>query len=92
MISISKSNNDYTNIMKLNKKYNDLLEMYYFNLINDCYLFINNEIKLLYDCKDKKKGRINQYVYWYNTNNLRILKIMKQLNFLIDNKNTNLLN
>jgi len=45
--------------MKLNKKYNDLVEMYYFNLINDCELFINIEIKLLYDCKVKKKEGIN---------------------------------
>ena len=72
MISISKSNNYYINIMKLNKKYNDLVEMYHFNIINDCELFINIEIQLLYDCKVKKKGGINQYVYLYNTNNLRI--------------------
>ena len=43
--------------MKLNKKYNDLVEMYHFNLINDCELFINIEIQLLYDCKVKKKRR-----------------------------------
>ena len=43
--------------MKLNKKYNDLVEMYHFNIINDCELFINIEIQLLYDCKDKKKRR-----------------------------------
>ena len=59
--------------MKLNKKYNDLLEMYYFNLINDYELFINIEIQLLYDCKDKKKGGTNQYVYLYNTNNNLII-------------------
>ena len=57
MINISKSNNYYINIMKLNKKYNDLIEMYHFNLINDCDLFINIEIQLLYDCKDKNKRR-----------------------------------
>ena len=72
MISISKSNNYYINIMKLNKKYNDLVEMYYFNIINDCELFINIEIQLLYDCKDKKKEGTNKYVYLYNTENLRI--------------------
>ena len=43
--------------MKLNKKYNDLIEIYHFNLINDCDLFINIEIQLLYDCKDKNKRR-----------------------------------
>ena len=43
--------------MKLNKKYNDLVEIYHFNLINDCELFINIEIQLLYDCKVKKKRR-----------------------------------
>ena len=34
-----KSNNDYINIMKVNKKYHDLVEMYHFNPINDIYLF-----------------------------------------------------
>ena len=72
MISISKSNNYYINIMKLNKKYNDLIEIYHFNLINDCELFINIEIQLLYDCKVKNKEGTNQYVYLYNTNNLII--------------------
>ena len=72
MISISKSNNYYINIMKLNKKYNDLVEMYHFNIINDCELFINIEIQLLYDCKVKRKEGTNQYVYLYNTNNFRI--------------------
>ena len=48
--------------MKLNKKYNDLVEMYYFNIINDCDLFINIEIKLLYNCKVKKKEQINMYI------------------------------
>ena len=57
MINISKSNNYYINIMKLNKKYNDLVEMYHFNIINDCELFINIEIQLLYDCKVKKERR-----------------------------------
>ena len=58
--------------MKLNKKYNDLVEMYYFNIINDCELFINIEIQYFYVCKDKNKGGTNKYVYLYNTDNLRI--------------------
>ena len=72
MISISKSNNYYINIMKLNKKYNNLVEMYHFNIINDCELFINIEIQLLYNCKVKKKEGTNKYVYLYNIDNLRI--------------------
>ena len=50
--------------MKLNKKYNDLVEMYHFNLINDCDLFMNIEIQLLYDCKVKikKEEQINMYI------------------------------
>ena len=28
-------NNDYINIMKMNKKYHELVEMYHFNIIND---------------------------------------------------------
>ena len=38
-----KSNNDYINIMKVNKKYHDLVEMYHFNPINDIYLFSKME-------------------------------------------------
>ena len=35
-----KSNNNYINIMKVNKKYHYLIEMYHFNPINDIYLLI----------------------------------------------------
>ena len=36
-----KSNNDYINVMKVNKKYHDLVEMYHFNPTSDCKLFKN---------------------------------------------------
>ena len=34
-----KSNNDYINVMKVNKKYHDLIEMYHFHSINNSSLF-----------------------------------------------------
>ena len=60
-----ESNNDYINIMKLNKKYHDLVEMYHFNPINDSDLFINIETQYLYDENDTKKEGMYQYVYLY---------------------------
>ena len=48
-----KSNNDYINIMKVNKKYNELVEMYYFNLINDYELFKNMKTQHFYKSNTK---------------------------------------
>ena len=48
-----KSNNNYINIMKMNKKYHKLVEMYHFNLINDYYLFKNMKIKHFYKSNTK---------------------------------------
>ena len=67
-----KSNNDYTNIMKVNKKYYDLVEMYHFNLISDYYLFSKMQTQHFYRQEDiiEKKG-MNQYVYLYSTDELK---------------------
>ena len=43
-----ESNNDYINIMKMNNKYHELVEMYRFNLINDYYLFKNMKTQHFY--------------------------------------------
>ena len=58
-----KSNNDYINIMKVNKKYHDLVEMYHFNPISDYELFINMETQYLYYENDIKKERRNVSIY-----------------------------
>ena len=46
-------NNDYINIMKMNKKYHELVEMYHFNIINDYYLFKNMKIQHFYKSNTK---------------------------------------
>ena len=63
-----KTNSDYVNVMRVCKKYHDLVRMYHFNPISECKLFENMETQYLYGCKDKKIPRMHQYVYWYHTN------------------------
>ena len=60
-----KENEDYINVMKVCKKYLDLVKMYHFNPINECELFENMESQYLYSEGDKKKEEMYQYVYWY---------------------------
>ena len=43
-----KSNNDYINVMKVNKKYHDLVKMYHFNPINDYELFSKMQTQPIY--------------------------------------------
>ena len=50
-----KTNNDYINVMKVNKKYHNLVKMYHFNPISDCNLFINIETQHFYSLKEKDK-------------------------------------
>ena len=38
-----KENNDYINMMKVNKKYRQLTSYYHYNPISDCSLFGNME-------------------------------------------------
>ena len=68
-----ESNNDYINLMKICKRYHDLVEMYHYNLIGDCELFENMETQHFYHKKDfamKKEGMV-QYIYWYNDDEIR---------------------
>ena len=48
-----ESNNDYINIMKMNKKYHELVEIYHFNIINDYDLFKNMKTKHFYKSNTK---------------------------------------
>ena len=75
-----EENEDYVNVMRVSKKYRDLVSMYHFNPIEDCSLFENMESQYFYSKpKDKswlttimgyfghggKKSGMHQYVYWY---------------------------
>ena len=61
-----ESNKDYINVMKVTKKYHDLVEMYHFNPIEDCSLFNKMETQHLYNKEEshKKNGMI-EYIHWY---------------------------
>ena len=43
-----QTSKDYINVMKTAKKYHDLVQMYHFNPIPDCSLFINMESQYFY--------------------------------------------
>ena len=45
---------DYVNVMRVCKKYHDLVQMYHFNPISECELFENMETQHLYGSEDKK--------------------------------------
>ena len=71
MMTISKyfkNNKDYINVMKVNKKYKQLVLMYIFNPIGDISLFENIETQHFYYKEDinNKKERLFKYIYWFN--------------------------
>ena len=60
------SNKDFVNLMKVCKKYNELVSMYKFNPISDCSLFENIETQHFYKNDDiylAKKG-MYRYIFW----------------------------
>ena len=60
-----KTSEDFVNVMKITKKYDQLVLLYHFNPISECELFENMETQYLYDKNDIKKEEMSQYVYWY---------------------------
>ena len=67
-----KSPNDFINIMKICKRYEELVLMYKFNPISDISLFENIQTQHFYnkeDVKNKKDG-LFQYIYWFNDEEL----------------------
>ena len=60
-----KRNNDYVNMMKVAKRYRDLVLMYHFNPIRECELFENMETQYMYNENDIRKEGMHQYVYLY---------------------------
>jgi hypothetical protein len=61
------TNEDFINVMKVNKKYQELVLMYKFNPISDISLFKNIQTQHFYKRKDikNKKERMYRYIYWY---------------------------
>lgn len=61
-----KSENDYINIIRVCKKYNELLLMYKYNPISNCDLFPNIETQHFYNYSDifYRKRNMYRYVYW----------------------------
>ena len=62
-----KSNNGFINVMKVCKKYKELVLMYIFNPISDISLFENIQTQHFYNKEDikNKKDNLYQYIYWY---------------------------
>lgn len=60
------SNEDFVNLMKVNKKYKELVSMYHFNPISEIELFENIETQHFYKEEDLKNKIDNlfKYVYW----------------------------
>jgi len=70
-----KENKDFINIMKVTKKYQELVQMYHFNPISDTSLFENMQTQHFYtenDINNKKNG-LYQYIYWVAVNADEIL-------------------
>ena len=62
-----ESNKDYINVMKVNKKYQQLVLMYKYNPISDISLFENIQTQHFYNREDvnSKKKYLYQYIHWY---------------------------
>ena len=62
-----ESNADFINVMKVCKKYKELVSMYKFNPISDISLFKNIQTQHFYNKQDidNKKNGLFQYIYWY---------------------------
>lgn len=62
-----ENNQDFINLIKVCKKFQDLLSLYYFNPISDPSLFINIQTQHFYKENDidNKIKNLYQYIYWY---------------------------
>ena len=61
-----KSNEDYVNVMKVCKIYQQFTQLYHFNPISEFELFENMETQYFYKKEDEvnKIEGMHQYVYW----------------------------
>lgn len=61
-----ESNRDFVNLMKVSKRFKDIVSMYKFNPISDCSLFENVQTQHFYKIDDiytAKKG-MYRYIFW----------------------------
>ena len=74
-----EENKDFINVMKVCKKYKELVEMYHFNPISDISLFKQIETQHFYKKEDviNKKDKLFQYIYWFGVNYDKIISSKK---------------
>jgi len=67
-----ESNNDFINLMKICKKYEELVSMYKFNPIQDMSLFENVQTQHFYKSNELnlKRPGMYRYVYWKHPNDV----------------------
>lgn len=78
-----QSNNDYINVMKVNKKYNDIADTFKFNPIPDVSIFPNIQTRYLYskyELYDFENPNIYKYVLWYEINGFDYNNLVKRIN------------
>ena len=65
-----RSNQDFINVMRVNKKYRNLTEIYKYNPISDTSLFVNIKTQHLYTIEDRENMLKDMvcYVHWYKCN------------------------
>lgn len=78
-----QSNNDYINVMKVNKKYNDIADTFKFNPIPDISIFPNIQTRYLYSKNEEydfDNPNIYKYVLWYEINGFDYNNLVKRIN------------
>ena len=76
-----ESSRDFINVMKVCRKYRELVSMYKFNPISDTTLFENIQTQHFYGYKDlqNKKEDMFRYVYWCPTSYSEIEDLEKNI-------------
>jgi len=84
-----EENKDFINVMKVCKKYEELVEMYHFNPISNISLFENIQTQHFYNQEDinNKKNGLYKYIYWIVTNADEVINYLKNKINNIENEN-----
>ena len=89
-----ESSKDFINVMKVCKKYKELVSMYKFNPISDISLFENIQTQHFYEKKvvEMKKKGLYQCIYWYkdaelmkNKKDNEIFKPINAYKYIVNN-------
>ena len=87
-----ESSVDYVNVMRVCRKYHDLVKFYHFNPISDTTLFERMESQHLYSCSDKRIEGMYQYIYWYSTHYIQchksyndVIKLIHPYKYVVNN-------